>query len=255
MTSIVIVLILGLSMSPLSCLMLWNRYISFTDSLVHACVFGGLINYIFDINLGICFVIACLFILLIADFLNYIGNKTNSSFIRSNILYLCSMAVSGFAIAFKIDYSAILFGNIFFINEALLLVICLYSALVFLYMKIFYQEIIIISLNKLLAQSLGIKVRLIENLSLIIIILGICISIYTLGGGFFIIAAMMLPGMIANNLANSPNNMIIYSLVASIFINIVAIYISEYYDLAFSAITIVIGFMLYILSVFFRKNS
>ncbi|MFO1130247.1 MAG: metal ABC transporter permease [Rickettsiales bacterium] len=251
MISSLIVIILGIGLSPLSCIMLWNRYISFTDSLVHACVFGGWIHYIFNLHLAISCGIACFIVFIISYILD--NNSQLNSGNKGNILYLSAMSLSAIAIAFKIDYIGLLFGDILFIDENLIFIIILFCIFVFLYIKIFYKQIILISLSKEFANSLKIPVNFVENTSLIIIIAGIILSIYTIGGGFFVIASMMIPAMVANNLSKTPIQMILNASVISIIVNITSILISENYDIAFAPITIIIGFIFYIISNLINK--
>lgn len=261
MLSIIVVILSGIALTPLSCIMLWGRYISFTDSLIHACIFGGFISQILQIDSLFGMILSDIFLWCIA--INVSFRQDNYTVIRSgianiNILYLISMFMSSIAIGFGVNYNQLLFGNILFVTEKNLIELIIFIIIIFIFLIKYKKDLYLMYLNEDLALGLGIKVHFLQKFSLLLIIFTISLVIRILGGGFFIIGAMILPSMIALIFSTNPSYMIIIATFISIINNLISIIISENFDIDFSPTTIIFGSMTYFfikIGSFFIKNE
>lgn len=246
MLTVLLVILIGIALAPLSCLMLWGRYINFTDSLMHACIFGALIHQILQIDIGLSILISGFLVWIISIFLQIDPRMKNNN---ANVLYLTSMFMSSLAIASNTQYLHLLFGNILFVSLSEIIITLCIIAVIFLYIYKYKNEIVLTNINQTLARNVGIKAALIQNTTLLIIICSVSFFVKIMGGGFFIIAAMMLPGMISFHWSNNPTQMIKIACLIAAVNNACAVLISELFDIAFAPLTIIIGFIMYIFTI------
>lgn len=258
MLAILVVLLTSIALAPLSCIMLWGRYISFTDSLIHSCIFGGFISQVLHIDsiFGILLSGLCLWTIAINLYDNC--RNTGSQRIEITNLYLISMFMSSVAIGFGVNYNKMLFGNLLFADKVDLAQLVLVIAIIYSFIFKYKSDIYLMSLDEDFARGLGVRVGFLQKCSLLLIIMTVSLVIKILGGGFFIVGAMLLPGVIAVNLSTNPSQMLYISCLISLFNSGLSIYFSEYFDIDFAPLTIILGSTIYscikISKVFIKKS-
>ncbi len=247
MISILVVILTGIILAPLSCIMLWGRYVSFTDSLIHSCIFGGFISHLFGINIVLAMILSGVLLWVIAT--NSYRRQNNHQIVKSkidiNTLYLISMFMSSIAISLGVNYNQLLFGNLLFVTYENLFQLITIAVIIYSFLWKYRRDIYLMSLDIDLAAGLGVKVQFLQKCCLLLIITTVSIVIKVLGGGFFIVGAMILPSIIAVNISKNPSQMLIYSVIISTTNNIFSIVVSEKLDLDFAPLTIICGFILY----------
>lgn len=229
------IIFIGMCLAPLSCIILWNRFNNFSDSIIHSCMFGGLISQLTNLDIGISILISSLIIWIISVNIKY----------DNNIVYLSSMFLSAIATLFG-KYDHVLFGDIIFIDYYDLIIIILLGAIVNIYIYKYYRDLVLMSINLDLSINSNINVNFHRNFSLFLIIATIALSIKIIGGSFFIIGSMILPGMIGRLFSKNPYNMIINSIIIGFLINMASISFAHFYEVNFASINIIIGFIFYI---------
>ncbi|MEY4463795.1 MAG: Zinc/manganese transporter permease protein [Pseudomonadota bacterium] len=244
MTLIILALILiSLIFAPLGCISLWKRYIYFGDGLAHSSFLAASISIIAHFPLiysGL--IVAILFSLFVFIF------KNNSE--KNAVINLISSFM--LAVALVINYFTssqnnivnLLFGDILSVsfNDLVILAIVLVTIISFL--VYFYNQILLIIINRDIAVIKGLKVNIIELIFLLLLSLSV-FSAIKIVGALMVTAILLIPAMIARFIAYSPSQMIIISVLISLFINFCAALISFYFDLPLTPIVIIIGVFIY----------
>lgn len=244
MTLIILALILiSCIFAPLGCIALWKRYIYFGDGLAHSSFLAASISIIAHFPLiysGL--IVAILFSLFAFIF------KNNSE--KNAVINLISSFM--LAVALVINYFTssqnnivnLLFGDILSVsfNDLIILGVVLVTIISFL--VYFYNQILLIIINRDIAVIKGLKVNVIELIFLLLLSLSV-FSAIKIVGALMVTAILLIPAMIARFIAYSPSQMIIISVLISLFINFCAALISFYFDLPLTPIVIIIGVFIY----------
>lgn len=244
MTLIILALILiSCIFAPLGCIALWKRYIYFGDGLAHSSFLAASISIIAHFPLiysGI--IVAILFSLFVFIF------KNNSE--KNAVINLISSFM--LAIALVINYFTssqnnivnLLFGNILSVsfNDLIILGVVLITIISFI--VYFYNQILLIIINRDIAVIKGLKVNIIELIFLLLLSLSV-FSAIKIVGALMVTAVLLIPAMIARFVAYSPSQMIIISIFISLFINFCAALSSFYFDLPLTPLFIILGMFIY----------
>jgi zinc transport system permease protein len=244
MTLIILALILiSCIFAPLGCIALWKRYIYFGDGLAHSSFLAASISIIAHFPLiysGL--IVAILFSLFVFIF------KNNSE--KNAVINLISSFM--LAVALVINYFTssqnnivnLLFGDILSVsfNDLIILGVVLVTIISFL--VYFYNQILLIIINRDIAVIKGLKVNVIELIFLLLLSLSV-FSAIKIVGALMVTAILLIPAMIARFITYSPSQMIIISVLISLFINFCAALISFYFDLPLTPIVIIIGVFIY----------
>ncbi|WP_341787621.1 metal ABC transporter permease [Rickettsia endosymbiont of Cantharis rufa] len=229
--------------APLGCIALWKRYIYFGDGLAHSSFLAASISIIAHFPLiysGL--IVAILFSLFVFIFKNNSEKNVVINLISSFML----------AVALVINYFTssqnnivnLLFGDILSVsfNDLIILGIVLVTIISFL--VYFYNQILLIIINRDIAVIKGLKVNIIELIFLLLLSLSV-FSAIKIVGALMVTAILLIPAMIARFIAYAPSQMIIISVLISLFINFCAALISFYFDLPLTPIVIIIGVFIY----------
>lgn len=229
--------------APLGCIALWKRYIYFGDGLAHSSFLAAsisIIGYFPLIYSGI--IVAILFSLFVFIFQN------NSE--KNAVINLISSFMLAIALIINYFFSAqnyivnLLFGDILSVtfDDLIILVIMLITIISFI--VYFYNQILLIIINRDIAVIKNVKVNIIELVFLLLLSLSV-FSAIKIVGVLMVTAILLIPAMIARFLANSPALMIIIAIFVSLFINFCAGAISFYFDLPLTPLVIIIGSFIY----------
>ncbi|XVN40877.1 MAG: metal ABC transporter permease [Rickettsia endosymbiont of Argas persicus] len=229
--------------APLGCIALWKRYIYFGDGLAHSSFLAASISIIAHFPLiysGI--IVAILFSVFVFIFQNNSEKNAVINLISSFML----------AIALIINYFSstqnnivnLLFGDILSVsfNDLAILVIMLVTIISFTIY--FYNQILLIIINRDIAVIKNIKVNVIELIFLLLLSLSV-FSAIKIVGVLMVTAVLLIPVMIARFIANSPAMMIAIAILISLFINFCAATASFYFDLPLTPLFIIIGSFIY----------
>jgi zinc transport system permease protein len=247
----IIIAAIGISLitSALGCFVVWKKMAYFGDSLAHASLLGIAIGIIFaiDINLMILVITICF-----ALILGYLQNKN----ILSNDALLGILAHGGISLAMVVvsfshiifNLEGFLFGSLLFVeNEDIFLI---YTALFIIYPIIFYnwQKFILLTLNSDIACAMGINPSKYRMIFTILIALTITITI-KITGVLLVTSLLIIPASIARIISKSPNQMLFFSALISVFASICGCLLSYKFDLILGPIIIAITIVVFILVV------
>ncbi|HIC40645.1 MAG TPA: metal ABC transporter permease, partial [Piscirickettsiaceae bacterium] len=154
----------------------------------------------------------------------------------------------------NMDYFSLLFGDILSITNRD--IVWVYSVLIVIValLSIFWQRLLLLTLNEDLAKAEGIKHTFYQLLFMLMIALAVSVSVQIVGV-LLITSLLIIPPAIAKVFARTPSQMVFKSILVSILAVIIGLSGSMYYDLATGpAIVIALG-ILFVLSQFFASKN
>ncbi|MBU9728538.1 metal ABC transporter permease [Diplocloster modestus] len=228
----------------------------FSDALGHSALTGVAVGVLFgipDTNLAM-----LIFAVLFALALNQI--KSRNLMATDTIISV----FSSFSIAIGLvilaqggnfsKYSSLLVGDILSITprEILYLVLLLIGTLIF---WIFCSnQLNSISINRSLAASRGIRVKLIENLFAVCIAVIVMLSIKWVGI-LIINALLILPAASARNISENMREYHFFSILFSLFSGIVGLIISYYVNTATGPTIVIIASVIFFATYFYSRHG
>jgi manganese/iron transport system permease protein len=133
--------------------------------------------------------------------------------------------------SYSVDLTHFLFGDILGVSNSDLLLAFIFGGLVLIVVLIFYKEFLVISFDPLLAATLRLPVRLLENLLLVLIALSIVVSLQTVGVALMV-AMLVTPAAAAFLLTRRLPLMMALAAVFACFSGVVGLYGSFYLGVA-----------------------
>jgi zinc transport system permease protein len=213
-----------------------NRMSYYSDALGHSALAGIALGTL--IGLQEYLVSMILFAILFGLGIAAVKNKARSSTDTIIGVFSASAVALGIALLSRhggfARYNSFLVGDILAIRPAdiMLLLIVLAGLLVFL--GLFFNQLLLLSVNASLARSKGIRIRLLENAFLIIIAILVTVSIKWVGI-LLINSLLILPAAASRNVARNMRQYHAYSLLFSLVAGISGLLLSYYYDMAAGA--------------------
>lgn len=226
------------------------------DALAHAILPGVAIAYLMGENLIIGALIAAVLVALGINALSQRGVIKEDTAI--GILFAASLALGVVIISrirtYATDLNHILFGNLLGVNAADLWLTGILALLVLLSIALLYRPFLIVSFDPILATTLHLPIKLLNNLMLIMIALTIVISIQTVGVG--LVAAMLVtPAATAYLLARRLPTMMALSALFGAISSLTGLYLSYYADIPSGAAIVLVATFIFLLAFFFSPRQ
>lgn len=263
LTTFLTIIFCALSSAILGNFILWKKISYFGDNLSHSTLFAFVIAYYFNFN-NILFLIFFNFLFgFLVFFSNHkilvgiFGNRQKFFSIDTITMILTYFFLSS-AILFNdnfnnnFEFEEFIFGDISQINLQHLSLILILNLLIILFAYFNTRKFLLIIFNRELAKINEINIRFVEFIFVSLIALLIAFAI-KITGIFLITALMILPPACARILAKNPHKMIFNSAIISIFISILAIYLSYFLNLSPAPSIIFLNVILLIILLLFQK--
>lgn len=228
----------------------------FSDALGHSALTGVAVGVVFgipDTNLSM-----LIFAVLFALALNQIkGRNLMATDTVISVFSSFSIAVGLVILAQGGDfskYSSLLVGDILSITpwEILYLVLLLIGT--FIFWILCSNQLNSISINRSLAASRGIRVKLIENLFAVCIAVIVMLSIKWVGI-LIINALLILPAASARNISENMREYHFFSILFSLFSGIVGLIISYYVNTATGPTIVIIASVIFFATYFYSRHG
>lgn len=137
-------------------------------------------------------------------------------------------------------YNRYLVGDILAIRPADIALIAATLVLLAVFYLLFFNRLLVISVNQSLAVSKGIPARLLENLFMVVIAILVTVSIKWVGI-LLINSLLILPASAARNIARSVRQYHAWSLAFSMFSCLAGLILSYYFDTAAGATIVLVS--------------
>lgn len=219
-----------------------NKMAFFSDALGHSALTGVAIGVILGIknpiwSMIIFSILLSIAILIVKD-ANTASTDTIIGVFSSTAVALGIVILSrqgGFS-----KYSVYLIGDLLSISQSDLLILTIVALLVIILWVLFFNRLLLVSINQSLARSRGISVKLYEYLFSMIMAVVVTISIQWVG--ILIISSLLiLPAASARNLANNMRQYHIYSVSIAVISGISGLILSYFWGTASGATIVIVA--------------
>ena len=232
-----------------------NKMAFFSDALGHSALTGVALGVLFGIENEIISLIA--FGVLMALIITRVKNKGNASSdtvisVFSSTAIALGLLVLSYGGGFS-KYSAYLVGDILSVTPSEIL--CLLAVLigVLVLWSFIYNKLLLISINRELAASRGVKTVLYENIFVIVVAVAVMFSIKSVGI-LLINSLLILPAAAARNVAKNSRSYLYTSVVISLFCGITGLITSFYINTSAGAtIVMALGAVFFVTYIFKKK--
>ena len=233
-----------------------NKMAFFSDALGHSALTGIAIGILLGItNMNISMIIFAIFFALL---LNYVKNKTTYGAdtiisVFSSIAIALGLAILASSGDFN-KYSSYLVGDILSITKNEIIYLAIAFILVLAFWIIMFNKINAVSLNKMLAKSKNINVKMIDNIFSIIIAIMVMLSIRWIGI-LLINSMMILPAASSRNIAKDMRNYHGYAISFGLLSGILGLIISYYTNIPTGPMIVIILGIIYFLTLGIKKTT
>ena len=249
----VIVVIISIPTSLLSCFLVLKGWSLMGDAIAHAILPGIIIAYITKIPYSVGAFCAAVFCTLATGFV-----KENSRLKEDTVMGIVfsGMFAAGLILMVKVESNIhldhILFGDILGLDWNDVKETGLLSILISILILIKSRDFLVFIFDKDHSHSLGISLPILQLWLLVLISLTVVSSLKVVGM-ILVIAMLIAPGAIGFLLARSFKNMILLALSVSTISSVLAVYLSFFIDSA-PAPTIIMVLMTVFISSFLYKQ-
>ena len=232
-----------------------NKMAFFSDALGHSALTGiaiGSIMGISDLNIGM-----IIFAIGFALLLNFVKNKTSNGAdtiisVFSSIAIALGLAILSQTGGFN-HYSSYLVGDILSITEKEILYVFIIAIIVLVFWYFAFNKLHLISINKTLAKSKGIKIKKLDNIFAILIAIVVMVSIRWIGI-LLINSLLILPAASSRNIAKNMRWYHLYAVIFSLFAGIAGLISSYYFNIPTGPMIVLISGGIYFITIFVRKK-
>ena len=232
-----------------------NKMAFFSDALGHSAFTGIALGVLLGVKNELISLIAFgLFVALVITRVKNKGNASSDTVISvfSSTSVAVGLLILSYGGSFS-KYSSYLVGDILSISKREIL--CLFVtliAVVVLWVFIF-NKLLIISVNRELAASRGIKTNLYENIFVAVVAVVVMLSIKWVGI-LLINSLLILPSASARNIAKNSRQYLVSSVVISLLCAVSGLLISFYADTSAGATIVTVSAAVFFITYLFRKK-
>ena len=246
------ILIIAPLMGILGTMAVNNKMAFFSDALGHSALTGVALGVLLGIKNEIVSLVA--FGVLLALIITRVKNKGNASSdtvisVFSSTAVALGLLVLSYGGGFS-KYSSFLVGDILSVtaDEILFLGIALIAVLVI--WSLIYNKLLLISINRELAASRGVKTLVYENIFVIVVAVVVMLSIKSVGI-LLINSLLILPAATARNISRNSRSYLCFSVLVSLICGVGGLIASFYLDTSAGATIVmalaVVFFVTYII--------
>ncbi|SMN12760.1 Zinc ABC transporter, inner membrane permease protein ZnuB [Bathymodiolus heckerae thiotrophic gill symbiont] len=240
----------------LGCFVIWKRMSYFSESISHSALLGvslGLVSGL-GLHFGLLIVGAIFSILIVVlQQRQFLSNDAILG-IFSHISLSLGIVLLALVGGANTDYFSLLFGDILSISNQDIIWIYAILVLVSILLSIFWQRLLLLTLNEELGVASGLNRLAYQLLFMLMIALTVSVSVQIVGV-LLITSLLIIPPATARVFARSPAQMVLLSIVVSMIAVVMGLSGSIYYDVATGpAIVIALG-ILFLLSQILPKRN
>lgn len=149
--------------------------------------------------------------------------------------------------SYSVDLTHFLFGDVLGVTMPDLLRMLVFGVAILLVFLAFYKEFVVISFDPLLAATLRLPTRLLENLLLVVIAVTIVVSLQTVGVALMV-AMLITPAATAQLITRRLPSMMVTAAAIGSFSGVVGLYVSYYANIASGAAIVLVATAIFVLT-------
>ena len=223
-----------------------NRMSFYSDALGHSALAGIALGTIIGLQDPVFAMI--LFSILFGLGISSVKNHARSSTDTIIGVFSSSAVALGIALLSRkggfARYNRYLVGDILAIKPADILLIAAVLFMLLAFYALFFNRLLVISVNQSLAVSKGIPARLLENAFMVLIAILVTVSIKWIGT-LLINSLLILPASAARNVARSVRQYHVYAVIFSLFSCLTGLILSYYFDMAAGATIVLVSALIF----------
>lgn len=146
--------------------------------------------------------------------------------------------------SYAVDLTHFLFGDVLGVSNADLLLTAILGVVVLLTVGLLYKEFMVLSFDPILAQTLRLPVRLLENLLLILVAIAIVAALQTVGVALTV-ALLVTPAATASLLTRRLWQVMVLAAGLAIVASVVGLYASYYFGVASGAMIVIVATIIF----------
>lgn len=198
-----------------------------------------------------------IFAIIFALLLNYVKNKTTYGAdtiisVFSSIAIAIGLAVLAQTGNFS-GYQSYLVGDILSITDTEIIYVFLVAIVVLVFWYFTFNKLHLISINRTLAKSKGIKTKKIDNIFVVLIAIVVMISIRWIGI-LLINSLLILPAASSRNIAKNMRSYHLYAVVFSLFSGVAGLILSYYCNIPTGPMIVILSGLIYFITVGLRAR-
>lgn len=252
----VAVLLIAPLMGVLGTMAVNNKMAFFSDALGHSAFTGIALGVLLGIKNEMISLIAFgVFLALIITRVKNKGRASSDTVISvfSSTSIALGLLVLSYGGGFS-KYSAYLVGDILSVTGNEILCLLITFVVVIIIWCFIYNKLLVISVNRELAASRGIKTTVYENIFVIVVAVVVMMSIKWVGI-LLINSLLILPAAAARNIAKNSRQYLSFSVLISVACGIAGLLASFYCDTSAGATIVTISAIVFFATYVFRKNK
>lgn len=248
-------IIVGVVAGVIGCFIILRGMSLMGDAISHAVLPGVAISYIGGFSY---FVGASIFGVLAALIIGFVTQKSKlKNDTAIGIVFSSFFALGIIMISFaqsSTDLYHILFGNVLAVRDSDMLITLGVAILVILFVIIFYKELLVSSFDPVMAQTYGLKTKLIHYALMLLLTL-VAVSALQTVGTILVVAMLITPAATAFLLTNKLSRMIMVSVLIGVVSSILGLFFSYSYNLASGATIVLVSSIFFILAFIFSPKQ
>lgn len=228
-----------------------NRMAFFSDALGHGAftgiAIGTAIGVISPMWSAIVFSIA------FSVLITIVKNRTKTSTDTVIGVFSSATIALGLVIINASKYSSLFVGDLLSISAQEVGILLILAIIVIVLWTVFYNRILLVSLNQSLARSRGINTLAVELILTSLIAVVVTVSIQWVGL-LIINSLLVLPAAAARNVSTNAKQYNVIALIVSIVSGVVGLILSYYFDMATGATIVIVFAVIYFITLALRKR-
>ncbi|MEN8098457.1 MAG: metal ABC transporter permease, partial [Chloroflexota bacterium] len=168
-------------------------------------------------------------------------------------MFALGIAIISSARNFAVDLTHFLFGDVLGVDAGSLWLTAIFTGLLLITVVVLYKEFLVLSFDPILAATLRLPTRLLDNLLLVLIAVAIVVSLQTVGVALMV-AMLVTPAASAYLLVRKLPAMMILAAVLGAASGVVGLYISYYWGIASGPAIVLTATFIFILSFLFAPQ-
>lgn len=232
-----------------------NKMAFFSDALGHSALTGIALGVILGIKNELISLVA--FGVLLALIITRVKNKGRASSdtvisVFSSTAIALGLLILSYGGGFS-KYSAYLVGDVLSVTKSEIVYLFIALIVVIVVWSLIYNKLLLISINRELAASRGIKTVLYENIFVVVVAVVVMLSIKSVGI-LLINSLLILPAATARNIAKNSRSYLGFSVISSLVCGVGGLITSFYTDTSAGATIVMALAVVFFITYILRKK-
>ncbi|WP_419534055.1 zinc ABC transporter permease subunit ZnuB [Endozoicomonas sp.] len=242
--------------APLGCFVVWRRMAYFGDTLSHSALLGVSLGLMLNVNINLAVIFSSLMVAVIL--VSFQEKQRIASDTLLGILAHSSLSIGLVAVSFtdnvRVDMMSYLFGDLLATGPSDLYWIYGGGALVLATLAWLWKPLLSMSVHAELAQVEGVPVKQLRLVLTLLMALVIAVAMKIVGV-LLITSLMIIPAATAQRLANTPEQMALFSAFLGILGVSGGLAASWYLDTPAGPSVVVSCFLLFLMTQLFKRTK